>query len=57
MSVTIRDIPTSMRANGWSVGARRMDRWFAHSARVMSPAEKQGDVVSPDMELRIAGVD
>jgi hypothetical protein len=50
---TIRDIPAAMRANGWNVGARLMDRWFARPARAMRLAEKTGDAPSPDIETRM----
>lgn len=44
MPFTLRDIPTTMRSRGWTVGAAMMDRWFAGDAWAMAPQEKNGDV-------------
>lgn len=53
MAFTLHDIPAAMRANGWVVGARLMERWFARGARTMSLDEKRGRVPSPDVETQI----
>lgn len=42
MAFWIRDIPASMRREGWTVGAQLMDRWFATAARSMTRDEKNG---------------
>lgn len=53
MVFTLRDIPTAMRAEGWEIGAKVMERWFARPARAMSKEEKSNDRRSPDIETRL----
>lgn len=53
MPFTIRDVPTAMRLNGWAVGARLMDRWFAGRPRAMRRQDKTALSKWPDAETRI----
>ncbi|MEG3088359.1 DUF6402 family protein [Sphingomonas sp. PB4P5] len=52
MPFTIRDIPAAMRKNGWAVGARLMDRWFAGTTRAMRARDKVNLGTWPDIERR-----
>ncbi len=56
MVFTLIDIPAAMRQEGWPIGARVMERWFAGAARVMSDREKSGDIAPGDVEARIVTI-
>ncbi|MEG3088590.1 DUF6402 family protein [Sphingomonas sp. PB4P5] len=53
MAFTLIDIPRAMRREGWQIGARVMERWFAGAARIMSDDEKTGLTLPRDIESRI----
>lgn len=53
MVFTLTDIPAAMRQEGWPIGARVMERWFAGAARAMPDAEKEGNLPQRDVEARI----
>lgn len=44
MPFTLRDVPASMRREGWTVGARLMDRWLSGQAYTMDTRVKTGAI-------------
>ena len=50
-------IPGVMRQQGWTVGARLMERWFSRGVRAMTRAEKDGTDGPSDYDDRIVTMD
>lgn len=55
MTFWIRDIPSSMQQEGWTVAAQLLERWFSTAARTMTEGEKNGNV--PPTSVPAAFVD
>lgn len=50
---SLADLPDVMRQNGWTVGARLMERWFSRGACAMTDREKSGTDGPSDIDERV----